>query len=325
MQFAVITHPREKKQVRSAYPFLKRFPEGLVARLLPYLPPVKIGEITTREGSAGDVIICPLLPHHFEHLAHKYLQQKINTCLKKAEKQGARVVGLEGLAASFLDGSQLQVNPIKASLTTGLRLRTQALFESVQLAARKIGIRWSQAEVVLVGPLGREGETWITLLARECRALTLLQTETGRGLEFVNKIMYETGLALKVTANRQLALAKADIVFIHHLDPAVAIDCTWFKPGSVVCSIIAEKDWGDKLYARNDVVYVADTKLIAPPGIAWTVDSKFLAGVSPLLAETIIMAFEQDNEWFCPGREITIRQVEDMARLAHKHGFQVSF
>ena len=324
MRFAVITHPHEKKQVRSAYPFLKQLPEGLVARLLPYLPAVKIGEITTPEGSTGVVILCPLLPHHFKHLAKKFLQEKIYTCLKKAEKQGAQVVGLEGLVATFLDGSLLQVNPIKASLTTGLRVRTQALLENVQLIARKKGIRWPQVEVVILGPLGQEGETWITLLARECKRLTLLQTGTKRELEFVNKIIYETGLALKVTANKQLALANADIVFIHHLDPAAAIDCTWFKPGSVVCSILPGKGWGDRLCGRSDVTYIDDTKLIKPAGIAWTVAPEFLTGISPLLAETIVMAYERDNEWFCPGREITIRQVENMAKLAHEHGFQVS-
>jgi len=324
MRFAVIIHPHHITQVRSAYPFSKRIPESLLTRFLPYLPPVKVGTITTGAGSIGDMFICPLLPYHFEHLAKEYLQQKINTCLKKAEKQGAQIVGLEGLAASFLDEADIEVNPIKASLTTGLRLRTHSLLEYVQLAAKKKGILWSRAEVALVGAFGQEGETWITLLARECRTLTLLQANTGRELEFANRIMYETGLALKVTANAELALSRADIVFIHHPDPTISLNCAWFKPSALVCSIISGKGWEDSFCKRKDIVYIEETKLVAPPGLVWNVDSTLLTGVSPLLAETIIMANEQENEWFCSGRGINIRQVENMAKLAQRYGFRVS-
>lgn len=323
MRFAVIIHPRHIDQVHSAYPVLKRLPVGLVARVLPYLPPVKTGEVLMREGSSGDIITCPLLPSHFQYLTQKFLTQKIASCIRKAEKQGAQIVGLEGLTASFLDEGQVQINTIKATLTTGLRLRTHALLENARLVAKRLGIQLAQAEVVLVGAYGQEGETWTNLLARESRTLTLLQTEAGRELEFASKIIYETGLALKVTANSQTALAKADVVFFHHLNLGASLEGAWFKPGSLVCSIIPGMGCGDLLRSRKDVVYLEDLVLEVPSEIAWSGNLDFSAGVSVTVAEIIIMVLEKDSELFCPRREITIKQVQNMTSMARKYGFRV--
>jgi len=328
MRFALVVHPQNLEQLKKYYPLVRRVPAGLLAPFAPYLPPARIGMITMAQGAQGEVIACPLLPGHFNSLGEKYLGQKILYCLKKAESLGAQVVGLADSTALFWERGCLPAPPGKALITTGLRLRTQAIYRKARLTANALRISWAQAEIVLVGPAGMEGETWIEMLAKDAKGLTLLRPRLSKGQSLVGRIMYETGLAIKITVDGQKALSRADIVFLHEPEATIGLKEDWFKPGALICRISPGSYWhpgNDIPKSRKDLVWLDSVVLPVPPGTAWSGAVDLSWGLSPVLAETMLIAGEDLNEWFGPGREITIKQVAETARLAGKYGLWEPF
>lgn len=321
MRCAIVIHPNNIEQIRQVYPWLKRVPAKMALRFLHFLPPADAGAIETAGGLTVHVLCCPLLPHYFSCYAPEYLWQKIRACLLKAERMGALVVGLDGMTASFLDEGFAKDKPVKAVLTTGLRIRTGALMEEIRLTALRQGISWPKAEILLAGAAGQEGKTWAVMLAKESGALTLLRSEVGRNPEFAHKIIYEMGLALRVTEDLKTAMEKADIVFLHRLLPDKSIELSWFKKGALVCSIIPNRGWADLLMKRSDITYIDNPGITPPPGITWPGGLVSSENVSAALAETICLTLEKCDEFFGPGREITIIQIQAMTKLAAKYGF----
>jgi predicted amino acid dehydrogenase len=79
------------------------------------------------------------------------------------------------------------------------------------------------------------------------------------------------------------------------------------------------------LQERDDVL-VIDGGMVTVPGL---VDFGFDFGFPPGMAfacmsETMILALEGRYESYTLGKDISLNQVEGMARLAAKHGFNVS-
>lgn len=321
MNFAIIYHPEDLNQVRLAYPLLRRVPDNLVRRFLPSLPPCSLGSFHIEEGCSGQTIICPLLPEHLEILASGLISKKINSCLRKAEKSGAQVVGLEGLLGFCFEGRALELKPVKARLTGGLLLGTVALMRKARLMAERSGLAWAQNNVVLAGALGQEGEAWIKLLAQEAKSLILTTTDTGWDKGFVSKVIYETGLALKATTDCGRALSQADVIFLHHLRPEDIKTTYKFKPGAVVCSILPYSGWKEKLQGRRDISYIE-------PPITFSCNYPGYPEGYITLAEILIQIREQTDEsnfaeLKYSGRDITIKQIQLASSLTEKYGLQV--
>jgi len=77
--------------------------------------------------------------------------------------------------------------------------------------------------------------------------------------------------------------------------------------------------------ARDDVLII-EGGVVAVPG---NVDFGFDFGFPPktayaCMAETMIMALEERYESFTLGRDVTLEQIQQITRLAEKHGFRLA-
>src|SRR5512138_848780 len=100
--FAFIIHPiNPKRDVSRKWPWLgKMLTEGQVNFFSAYFPPVYISEINGVRSAAtgkevkGWFIACPFTPQRMLQLPVNRVYDKIVACGRKAEKLGARLLGL---------------------------------------------------------------------------------------------------------------------------------------------------------------------------------------------------------------------------------------
>ena len=163
----------------------------------------------------------------------------------------------------------------------------------------------------------------------------------------IAKVLHERGIDLVLVSRRQTAFLKR---FIASIDDGTAsvettqqigdalercrlvftatstgqlIDQQQLLPGSVVFDIAQPKDVIACRPPRRDVL-ILDTGLISLP--AATTDRYRYSGlgindIPSCLGETMTLTLEQRWENFSLGRELHLPKVEEIGRLAEKHGF----
>ena len=104
------------------------------------------------------------------------------------------------------------------------------------------------------------------------------------------------------------------------------IEPEYLKPGAVVCDVARPRDVSKKVAEERDDVLVIEGGLVEVPG---DVNFNFNFGYPPKLAlacmsETMILALEGRFENYTLGRNLTLEQVEEIGRLAKKHGFKLA-
>jgi predicted amino acid dehydrogenase len=180
--------------------------------------------------------------------------------------------------------------------------------------------------VAVVGATGSIGACCVRILARDCPNLTLVGRSVDRMKELADRVLAETGTTCQLATDMKAALPLADIVIAVSSSAEAIIDPADLKSGAVVCDVAVPRDVDERVVkARNDVL-VIDGGLIAvpgnlqlnydvglPPGIAWA-----------CLSETMLLALEERYEPFTLGRDLTMAQVDEIKRLARKHGFRLA-
>ncbi|MCG0279034.1 MAG: shikimate dehydrogenase, partial [Thermanaeromonas sp.] len=96
--------------------------------------------------------------------------------------------------------------------------------------------------------------------------------------------------------------------------------------GAVVCDVARPRDVSRRVAEERDDVLVIEGGVVEVPG---EVDFHFNFGYPPglayaCMAETMILALEGRLESFTLGRDLTVEQVDEISRLARKHGFRLA-
>ena len=322
MSFAYIVHPNKLVQIRECYKLTKKIPDRLLIKLAPFLPTIQIGTICLAGGAAGDVFLCPLLPVHFEKLSQTKLLKKIEACLLMVKKSEVEIIGLDGRFADFHEEGLLETTAGSLVVTTGFKVRNYALFKLVRAAAEKKGLAWDQARIVLAGAHGLEGEAWMRILAEGSKALTLLQPCDRMIQESAEEIIYDTGLALAATSNVYTAFSRADIIFLHHLQPQPDWNKLQLKEGTIVCSILPGQYAKECNSAFFGMQYIDNCCIMSFPGMTWSGKLDFPRELSPALAETLLIVLGYLKGDFHSGKRLTYTQFQEVARAASKIGLE---
>ncbi len=98
------------------------------------------------------------------------------------------------------------------------------------------------------------------------------------------------------------------------------------QPGSVVCDVARPRDVSVQVAAQRDDVLVIDGGMVEVPG---PVDFHFDFGFPPgkayaCMAETMALVLEGRLENYTLGKKIMREQVEEIDRIATRHGFSLS-
>ncbi|MCR4440703.1 MAG: shikimate dehydrogenase [Peptococcaceae bacterium] len=329
-KFAFIIHPIAIDDYYRKFPLFKRFPQFMVERVARLIPPMKVSEITGVKSPynecRGEFIGCPLTSRLLLELPVEECYRKIIASARLAKRNGARIVGLGAFTSVVGDAGITIAKHAGIPVTTGNSYTVYTALEGAKMAAGLMGIDWSQANIAVLGATGSIGNVCARLLAREARYLTLIARQQNKLERLAARIMYETGVAARISSEPREAIKKADVIVSVSSSLDFQIYPEDLKPGAVVCDVARPRDVSPRVARERDDVLVIEGGVVdVPPGTDFNFDFGFPPGKSyACMAETMILTLEKRFECYSLGREIEIEKVEEIARLAEKHGFKLS-
>jgi len=328
--FAFIIHPIDIDDVSRKFKFMKNWPEGFVEGLLKLMPPMKVSHITGVKSDYNEIegwfVACPLTTRQMMQLPEAFVLNKIIKAGKLAEKLGAKIVGLGAFTSVVGDAGITIAKNLNIAVTTGNSYTVATAIEGAKEAAKIMGKDIKNAEVVVIGATGSIGKVCSEILAREVKYLTLVGKKLEKLEAIAEKILRETGLSVRVTSNVKSALKKADVVITVTSSVDTIIEPEDLKPGAVVCDVARPRDVSKEVAEKRDDVLIIEGGVVEVPG---DVNFNFNFGFEPktayaCMAETMILALEKRYENFTLGRDLTVEQVEEISKLAKKHGFKLA-
>lgn len=328
--FAFIIHPIELDDIFRKLKFMRKWPVPVVETVVRVLPPFKVSEISgirsEHAETSGCFVSCPLTSKQMVTLPEKKVLEKIIRTGKLAEKLGAKIVGLGAMTSVVGDAGITVAKNLNIAVTTGNSYTVATALQGAKRAAELMGIDLSHAEVLVVGATGSIGNVCARILARDARFLTLLARDKHKLDSLAARILKESGLAVKVSSDIKRCVQRADIIIAVTGSAEAVIDVMDLKPGAVVCDVARPRDVSKLCAQLRDDVLVIEGGVVDVPG---SVDFGFNFGFPPrtsyaCMAETMILAMEGRFENFTLGRDLSLAQVDDITRMADKHGFKIS-
>jgi len=327
--FAIILHPMEISDVYRKWKILRWWPLPVTQAVTRALPPFKLSEIRGLRSPHAEVtgwfIACPLTSSQMIQLPPERVIKKIAQAGRLAEKIGAKLVGLGAMAALVGDAGVSIAKSLDIAVTTGNSYTVATALEAAGKAALAMGLDFNQAEVLVVGASDSIGSVCARMLARHVRFLTLLAGGRRKLDSLAQKILQENGLAVKITTDVRRAVQRADVIITVTRSAEGFIEVSDLKPGAVVCDVIRPRDFSRRAAELRNDILVIEGGLVEMPGQAnLGFDFGLPPGtVSAGMAEAMILALEDKIESYSLGHGLSVAQVDEISRLAGKHGFRV--
>lgn len=322
-------HPMDAGDVSRKFKIARFVPDRLLERAFAMLPSMKVAHISGIRSSLAEAegwfIACPLTARLIMSLPREYVLKKIIQGGRVAEKLGAKIFGLGAFTKVVGDAGVTVAKHLNIPVTTGNSYTVATAIESTRKAAQIMGHDLKNANVTILGATGAIGRVCALLLAGEVRNMTLAARTESKLEELAGKILYDTGLAVKITSDIRKALRSADVIITVTSSVDTVIEPEDLKPGAVVCDVARPRDVSARVAEQRDDVLVIEGGVVEIPG---DVEFNLNFGFPPrtayaCMAETMILALEKRYESYTLGRELTIEQVEEINALAGKHGFKV--
>lgn len=329
-KFAFIIHPLDCSDVARKFGFTRYMPNPLIEHTIKLLPPIKISTITGVNSpiaqAEGIFISCMLTAKQIVNLPTPFVLTKIIQAGRLAEKMGAKVLGLGAFTKVVGDAGITVAKNLNIPVTTGNSYTVATALESAKKAASLMGHNLKTIQVAVIGATGSIGSVCALSLARDVKNLILVGRNEAKLHLLADRIMYETGLAAEVTSNVKRALRKSDLVLTVTSSLDTVIEPEDLKPGAVVCDVARPRDVSRRVVQERNDVLVIEGSVVEVPG---DVNFNFNFGFPPktayaCMAETMILALEGRLESYTLGRDLTLRQVEEMQKLGQKHGFKLA-
>lgn len=329
-KFGFLLHPFTAMDVARKYPLMGKMPEKLLEKAMRYVPPFEVSHVTgvasPRNCAEGWLVACPLTSAQMLSLPESLVLSKIIRAGRLAEKLGAKILGLGAFTSVVGDAGITVAQNLSIPVTTGNSYTVATAIEGTKEAARRMGMNFQSAQIVILGATGSIGAACAQILAQEVKYLTLT-ARNERRLEKVAAQIYESsGLSVRVTGQVKAALQSADVVIAVTSALDSVIEAEDLKPGAVVCDVARPRSVSRQVAERRQDVLVIEGGIVEVPG---DVDFHFSFGFPErtayaCMAETMILAMERRYESFTLGRHLTVRQVCLMDELAKKHGFKLA-
>ncbi|UCC63097.1 MAG: shikimate dehydrogenase [Anaerolineae bacterium] len=332
-RFAFMIHPADPKEdVARKFPLLGRYvPESVINYLCRFFPPLSISHIRgVRSASTGKevegwFVACPLTPVTMMSLPMEKAYRKIIQTGQLAEQLGARIVGLGAFTKVVGDAGVTVSKNLNIAVTTGNSYTVALAVQGILEAARRMEIPPTSARVAVVGATGSIGAVCAQILARSVAHVLLVGRRAERLKQVCRRVEAVGGAKVGISTEIQ-AIRQADLVVTVTSAVGAVIDAHHLKSGAVVCDVARPRDVSRQVIEARDDVLVIEGGLVTMPG---KVDLGFDYGLPHHLtfgcmAETMALALEGRFENYSLGRDLTIKQVDEIAELGHRHGFHLA-
>ncbi len=331
--FAFIIHPIDpKRDVSRKFPLLGRvLNEKQIDFFSTFFPPVYISEIegiishATGKEIKGWFIACPYTPKRMMELPEQTVYRKIIQTGQLAEKLGAQILGLGAFTSVVGDAGVTIANALDVPVTTGDSYTVMVAVEAIREAACVMDIPLKTATAAVVGATGAIGQVCAELLADDVERLYLIGRRQDKLEELRDRLKVHARCELIISTTMDV-LKEAQLILTVTSAIHDVVRPEHLQPGSVVCDVARPRDVSAMVAAVGDDILVIDGGMVDVPG---PVDFHFNFGF-PLgkayacMAETIALALEGRFEDYTLGKHLTRARVEEIDRIAKKHGFRLS-
>lgn len=334
--FAFLVHPQSLEDIYRVCGIARHLPPGLTQSLIKNLPPLKLADIRGIRSPLAEVqgffMSVMLTPQQILQLPAGWVTRKIIRAGRKADKLGARIMGLGAYTSVAGDGGITVAKNLNIPLTTGNSLTAAAAIASIPPAAElmEIDLKNARLAVTATGRRGCPGmvivRAAVRMLAGQISRIQLVGLDEGSLQRAAREIGDDTG-SVDIASSAQVgpALSQADIVLVAAGASEMLIHPEDLKPGAVVCDIARPRETAEMVTRERDDVLAIDGGLWEIPG---DVRSELDLGIPghlaySCIAETMVLALEGRFENYSLGKDLDHQKIVEIYQLALKHGFRL--
>lgn len=325
-RFAFIIHPIAARDVARKYPLAKWLPDSLIEAAIRPMRPKLLSEITgirskTGATTEGIFIGLPLTPRQMtKTLPIEEVIDKIVACADLAYENGAKIIGLGAFTSVVGDGGVSVAKRAKIAVTTGNSYTVATAIQGTIKACGQLGVDLPNATIAIVGATGSIGKTCAQILQKEFGRMILIGRDLGRTQALADELP-----GSEATTSIE-AIRVADAVVTVTSDEGAVIMPNHLKPGAVVCDVARPRDVSARVSRDRPDVLVIEGGVVQVPGdVKFNFDFGFPDRTAyACMSETMLLALEDRTENYTLGKDVSVEQVEEMIRLADKHGFELA-
>jgi len=326
MNFAFLIHTRDWPDVQQKFRMARYIPRKWVRLWCLHWPPVVFSQITgLKSKKAGKEIKGWLIgvPMTAKQLLERreVAQKRIIQAIKKAEKLGAKIVGLGALTSPVTNGGLDIIDKINIKVTTGNALTVGISFKHIQQIIEKNNYI---QKIAIIGATGSIGQALSKLIVKNYPEKELLLFARTKGnLDNLEEDLLQISSQAKIhkALTHFNELTEVDLIIMATSAPDALIEFAYLKQGSIIYDITQPKNISmNQIESRPDVKFYDGGLVIIPE----------LKGRLPLdlpqnaafacLGETILLALEDDEVHISLGKVQTQAAME-MLRLSEKYNF----
>ncbi|MCR4782971.1 MAG: shikimate dehydrogenase [bacterium] len=334
-RFGFLIHPLGMRDIVRHLPNVAGKRESLVKKILEWTPSYHASDITGVQSAydgreiEGGFYTVPLFPQQITGLDRNFVVGRILDACRLAEKDGAQIVGLGGYTSVVGSAGLNVAKEMEIAVTSGNSYTTATAIEGATKACELLGLDPRQATVAVVGATGSIGSVCSKILAQRGVGTLLLLGRSEIRLANVAEDIHALApsVQLETSIDMNTSLRRADLVVSCTSSGGDILQPPLFKTGAVICDVAVPHDvCREVAQLRPDVLVIEGGVCVAPgKNPKFNFDFGFPEGIClACMAETMILTMEGLFEDFSIGRGLQIEKVEEISRLAKKHGFKLA-
>jgi len=330
--FGFLLHPLGMQDVFRYAPNARGKREALVRKILEWMPPYQASVITGVRSRAvateieGRFITIPVLPQQFLEKDRQWVFDRVLQGALLAQTNGAQIVGLGGYNSVVGEAGRAIAERLDVGVTSGNSYTVATAMEATLAAARAMDLDLARCNVAVVGATGSIGGVCSRLLARQVARLSLVARSRSRLQALAEKIHDEGPCAVSIDTDLERGIREADVIVSATSSGGGIIRPDNLKPGVVICDVALPHDvCRDVARLRPDVLVIEGGVIEVPGEVNFNFDFGYPPGHSlACMAETMILTLEGRFEDYSLGRGLSLEKVEEISRLAARHGFRTA-
>ncbi|BCJ88495.1 shikimate dehydrogenase [Effusibacillus dendaii] len=328
--FGFVVHPQDVSDVAKKFPALQNWPPSLLENMMRYSPPILVDHLRYIESehnrAEGWFVATTLTARQILELPLQTVLQKIIRAGRRAERAGAKILGLGAFTSVVGDAGITIAKHLRIPVTTGNSYTVATAIQATRQAAVLMDMEPEKSELVVVGATGSIGSICARMLAPHVGKLTLVARDQKKLEHLAGLIMSESGKSVDISTNPRQTVRRAHIIVTVTGSPNEVIFPGDLRPGALVCDVARPRDVAKAVAEQRSDVLVIEGGLVEVPS---DYASKLRFGlpkgvVYACMAETMLLALERRYECFTLGRNISIEQVREIDSMARKHGFKLA-
>jgi predicted amino acid dehydrogenase len=241
-----------------------------------------------------------------------------------AERLGAGILGLGGYTSIVGDKGRTVASRLSIAVTSGSAMTAWSAVEAVRRLAARRGVDPGRSTLAVIGASGSIGSLCTKVLATSVQKVIITARHQDRLERLRDELVQSCPTEVCIEMDVHKAVAAANLVITTTSAPDALFTVEELRPGSVVADVSVPKNISKVENPRNDVTVVDGGRVKLPGRPEFSVDIGLSRGVVyACMAETMALALEGRLENFSLGDNISPAKVDEIGRIAVKHGFEV--